>query len=211
MSYIRALGIATLRNAVLPIGSFALDNDQRFHTLAPVLHKIAAITLFSTWDLRLREGIRVDNEHVYKLQHMSHGKLHCFNVSSTIADHAFLTTAKCFRNPWVQQGFVCRRERKLCGNYSLGQEPEGTRRMVVSTVRYDGRRSPGTYRFFYWFTDYTQESLKKLELSVVSWLSSSFSPKQLRSSKSFTANKRSLKEPAKVPANSLEATIARYR
>lgn len=82
----------SLRNLLHPINELTLDNDQRFHDLEPAILKIAAVTLYSTWNLRIRNGLKEDNKSVFKIHQGIRGTVVSsaknsdgFPVSGTIA------------------------------------------------------------------------------------------------------------------------------
>ncbi|KAH7722601.1 hypothetical protein AAVH_09851 [Aphelenchoides avenae] len=74
-----ALGITSLRNSQHPMGGFTVDNDERFHMLEKSLMKIAAVTLYSTWERHFKDKFVVDGDTIFKLStgadlHASKGK-----------------------------------------------------------------------------------------------------------------------------------------
>lgn len=72
-------GITSLRNSQHPMGGFTVDNDERFHMLEKSLMKIAAVTLYSTWERHFKDKFVVDGDTIFKLStgadlHASKGK-----------------------------------------------------------------------------------------------------------------------------------------
>lgn len=68
--------MSSLRNAKYPIGSFTLDNDQRIHDFEPSLMTLAAVALYSTWEISLEGQLVADENLIFKLESPAFEELH---------------------------------------------------------------------------------------------------------------------------------------